>query len=418
MVKLIIEILFVAAYTAIYVVRPLALLIKGRAKSRYYDDEFHRSTMREEPLSIIIPARNEEAILERAVLNLMSQQLGEFEIIIGENNSTDATLAIARDLERRYPGLVRVLELSPPGDVMVISWVLNQMLREARYDLICRIDADSVLKDKYSIAKLMSPMIRDRGISATGGNVKILNAADSLLLNMQSMEFMIANELNKNHLKHTSICLSGCYMGFRKSRLTNGFVEKKGISEDMTITIELSDRSKGRTMFVKNSLVYTDGMTTVKELKKQRVWWNEIGLNAFYHNRGAILNRRFGLVGINLFIIIALSCRSFLGLIARVAESLHETILYSLALFGIISLVHFLVTTLNVVCARAISEDKERVNAWGIFVFSMVYCPTVGFWRFASTASFLYGVAKKGILQMAQMASRQPDKRINLTKDI
>lgn len=396
--KVIFEVLFVSLYLAIYIVRPILLLMRHKMrKVRYYDNAAHGELIKQEPITIILPAHNEEEILEESIMNIMSQHLGEYEIIIGENNSSDGTLAIARRLEREHPHIIRVLELTPPANVTIISWVLNQMLAEARHDLICRIDADSVLKDPYAIAKLINPMIKDESISATGGNVKILGATNSLLLNLQSMEYMIANELNKNHLKHTSICLSGCYMGFRKSRLPNGFVEKKGISEDMTVTIELSDRTKGKTMFVKDSLVHTDGMRNFKELKKQRVWWNELGLNAFYHNRKAILNKKFGLVGVNLFIIIALSCRSFLGLILRVAESLQDTIISTLILLGTISALHLVVASFNILAARIISEDKEKISVLGMFLFAMWYCPVVGFWRFISTTQYLSRVTASAV---------------------
>jgi cellulose synthase/poly-beta-1,6-N-acetylglucosamine synthase-like glycosyltransferase len=342
-------------------------------------------------VSIIIPAHNEEHTLRNTVLGLLGQSLREYEIIIGENNSTDRTLEVARELERMYPDRVKVLNLHPPRNKMPISWVLNRMLEVAKYDLICRIDADSTLEDKLAIAKLMSPMVKDSNVSATGGNVRIRNKS-SMLLKMQGIEFLLANEINKRHMRKTSICLSGCYMGFRKSRLPGGFIEKKGISEDMTATIELSNRINGKTLFVHDSIVFTDGMKTLKELKKQRQWWNAIGLRAYYHNRRVILNRNFGLVGINLGITIALSCRSFFGLIFRVAESAQETITDTLTMIALISIMHFSVTLLNVHTARKLSSRNERVSIGQVASFALWYGPLVGAWRFASTISVLGGL--------------------------
>jgi glycosyltransferase involved in cell wall biosynthesis len=57
-------------------------------------------------ISIVIPVYNEEGILHSAVVDLRERlsPLGwTYEIILAENGSRDRTVAIARDLERKYP---------------------------------------------------------------------------------------------------------------------------------------------------------------------------------------------------------------------------------------------------------------------------------------------------------------------------
>ncbi len=72
-----------------------------------------------EPLvSIVVPAYNEEAILERSVTSLMQRMSSnitdEFEMIICENGSADHTLEIAHRLAERYPQ-IRVEHLPSPS---------------------------------------------------------------------------------------------------------------------------------------------------------------------------------------------------------------------------------------------------------------------------------------------------------------
>src|SRR5690242_10714028 len=114
-----IEIAFIAVYVVVYIIRPIWLVIRNKYERR--NDMFSELLIKREPVSIIIPAHNEEDKLRQTVLGLMEQKLGEYEIIIGENNSTDGTIYIARDLERMYPERIKVLKLNPPRNVMPIS---------------------------------------------------------------------------------------------------------------------------------------------------------------------------------------------------------------------------------------------------------------------------------------------------------
>jgi glycosyltransferase involved in cell wall biosynthesis len=69
-------------------------------------------------LSVVIPIYNEESILERSVVDLFSE-LGatgiDFEVVLAENGSKDATVAIATDLERRFAPRLRWFSYPEPN---------------------------------------------------------------------------------------------------------------------------------------------------------------------------------------------------------------------------------------------------------------------------------------------------------------
>jgi glycosyltransferase involved in cell wall biosynthesis len=67
-------------------------------------------------VSFVIPVFNEEAILHAAVVDLRERLAPHglhYEIILAENGSTDATEAIARQLQARYPELRLVQSPTP-----------------------------------------------------------------------------------------------------------------------------------------------------------------------------------------------------------------------------------------------------------------------------------------------------------------
>lgn len=69
-------------------------------------------------LSVVIPIYNEESILERSVVDLFAE-LGaaniDFEVVLAENGSKDATVAIAAELERRFAGRLRWFSYPEPN---------------------------------------------------------------------------------------------------------------------------------------------------------------------------------------------------------------------------------------------------------------------------------------------------------------
>jgi glycosyltransferase involved in cell wall biosynthesis len=69
-------------------------------------------------LSVVIPIYNEESILERSVADLVAELEAseiDFEIVLAENGSKDATVAIATKLEARFPGRLRSFSYPEPN---------------------------------------------------------------------------------------------------------------------------------------------------------------------------------------------------------------------------------------------------------------------------------------------------------------
>jgi chlorobactene glucosyltransferase len=94
-------------------------------------------------LSIVVPARDEERSIERCVRSLLAQDWLDFEVIVVDDGSRDATLAILEALAREDPRLHVVRgEALPPGWVGK-PWALVQGERAASGDWLLFTDADS-----------------------------------------------------------------------------------------------------------------------------------------------------------------------------------------------------------------------------------------------------------------------------------
>ncbi len=93
-------------------------------------------------VSVVIPCYNGAAFLEAAVRSVIDNASGiPVEVVVIDDGSTDGSLGLARDLEVRHPGVVRVLR-HPGGVNLGISSTRNLGISEARGDYVCFLDAD------------------------------------------------------------------------------------------------------------------------------------------------------------------------------------------------------------------------------------------------------------------------------------
>lgn len=92
-------------------------------------------------ISIVIPTYNVASCLEATVRSAVEQTTVPIEILIIDNNSTDNTLHIARELAAKHGHLIRVLQESRQG----APFARNQGLAEAKGEWIQYLDADDLL---------------------------------------------------------------------------------------------------------------------------------------------------------------------------------------------------------------------------------------------------------------------------------
>src|ERR1041385_5172030 len=93
-------------------------------------------------VSILVPARNEERIIERTVRAFLAQDYPHFEVIVVDDRSTDATPQILASIDDPRLVVVRGEEM-PPG-WLGKPWALHQAAARARGELLMFVDADIV----------------------------------------------------------------------------------------------------------------------------------------------------------------------------------------------------------------------------------------------------------------------------------
>lgn len=95
-------------------------------------------------VSILVPARNEERGIEACVVSLCEQTWPNLEVVVLDDQSTDATAAILQRLAERYPGRLRLLQgTALPEGWVGKSWACHQLSAAATGAILLFTDADT-----------------------------------------------------------------------------------------------------------------------------------------------------------------------------------------------------------------------------------------------------------------------------------
>lgn len=118
-------------------------------------------------VSLVIPAYNEEATIERCLLAVLAQTQTPREVIVVDNRSTDGTAEVVRRLIEAHPGAgIRLLR---QFDAQGLVPTRNAGFAAATGDVLGRIDADSVLAPDW--VENVSRAMADPAVGAVTGPV-------------------------------------------------------------------------------------------------------------------------------------------------------------------------------------------------------------------------------------------------------
>jgi succinoglycan biosynthesis protein ExoA len=118
-------------------------------------------------VSVILPCRNEAGYIEDCLQSILNQEPpeGGFEIIVADGVSNDGTREYVQRLAAKN---LRVRLLNNPG--RIVSTGLNAALREARGQVIVRMDAHTVYAPDY--IKQCVAVLRETGADNVGGPMR------------------------------------------------------------------------------------------------------------------------------------------------------------------------------------------------------------------------------------------------------
>ena len=190
-------------------------------------------------VSLIIPAHNEETIIERAIESALETNYPNKEINVVNDGSTDRTYQLALPYSRK--GRIKLCHRDVANGSK--AGALNYGLFFASGDIIVTVDADTLI-ERNSLRELIKPL-SDPAFSATSGNVRILGGeggAMNLIVKIQAYEYLISMELGRRFqaLSGTLLIISGAFGSFHKRFVKSiGQYDGDTITEDFDLTFKM-----------------------------------------------------------------------------------------------------------------------------------------------------------------------------------
>lgn len=290
------------------------------------------------PISLLAPAFNEEATIAESIRSLLSLHYPNFEVIVVNDGSKDATLQVlieafglrpvARAFEsavphkpvrgvygsRDYPRLL-VVDKENGGK----ADALNAGISVCRTPLFCAIDADSILESD-ALLRVVQPFIDDpQRTIAAGGTIRIANGCkvragrvvevglpSRLLPLLQVMEYLRAFLMARLAWSEVNalILISGAFGIFRRAEAVEvGGYTLGTVGEDLEIIVKLHRlmREQGRDyriQFIPEPVCWTEAPETLAVLGRQRSRWQRGALETFAKHKDMLFARRYGRIGI------------------------------------------------------------------------------------------------------------------------
>ena len=305
------------------------------------------------PVSIIVPAYNEERCLGRTIETLIEVDYPDKEIIVVDDGSTDRTYEIAQSY--RHQG-VTVLHRPNGGK----SAALNYGLLFARGEIIITVDADSLIA-RTAIKEVVKGF-HNPEVGAVCGNVKVLNW-NNFLTRCQALEYIVSINVVRRAFDIFGIVtvVPGVLGAFRREVLTGGgFYDWDTLVEDFDVTVKTL-KAKRIVQASSVASAYTEAPPTLSDLIKQRLRWYRGNFQTILKHRDIFLNPRFGFLHklAAPFILISMIFLPFAGIVVIIsaitiiwAGNGHE-LLYP---FGLFISLQFLLSAL------AIQLDNEDMK--------------------------------------------------------
>src|SRR5687767_3497431 len=102
------------------------------------------AALRDDLVTVVVPARNEEAAIEACLASILGQDETSLQILVMDGKSTDRTRELVTAIAARDP---RVELLDNPE--RIVSTALNRALAAARGAWLVRIDAHATVPPDY-----------------------------------------------------------------------------------------------------------------------------------------------------------------------------------------------------------------------------------------------------------------------------
>src|SRR5437762_4796194 len=258
-----------------------AFAIYDRLRARQYGRD---ADSYKPDVAVLIPAYNEEKVIERTVRAALASVYPNLRIIVIDDGSKDATLEVAQHAFARDVASGRVLILTRPnaGKAEALNFGLEHLRGDE--EIFVGIDADTIIAPD-AISRLVPHFVNPK-VGAIAGNAKVGNRVN-LWTRWQALEYITSQNFERRALDVLGAVsvVPGAIGAWRVSAVREaGGYHIDTVAEDADLTMALLRRGY-RVEYEDMALAYTEAPTNANGLMRQRFRWSFGILQAVYKHR-------------------------------------------------------------------------------------------------------------------------------------
>lgn len=252
-------------------------------------------------VTVVVPAKNEPAIIKKTVASVLGSSYRRVEVILVNDGSTDETGAVMEQLKQESPGRVQVFHREQ-------NMGKRKAIREAitkgnpRGDIIVLVDSDTVV-DRHAVERLVRAF-DDPDVGAATGHSLALNAGDNALTKIQDTwydgQYFVMKGMESSLGSVT--CCPGTFSGYRREAILPcleawcndrfmGAEFKPGDDRHLTSyvlggTKHYLDGSHRawKVVYCEDAVAYTDVPSRAKKFVNQQIRWKKSWVRTFLFN--------------------------------------------------------------------------------------------------------------------------------------
>lgn len=242
-------------------------------------------------VSVVVPAFNEERVIERTIDSLLASDYKNFEIVVVDDGSTDQTYQALKTLFGKNKR-VSLYQKRNGGK----AEALNFGWRKSKGEIIIALDADTLFIPETIGA--LAHRFADETIGAVAGNAKVGNRLN-IVTRWQALEYVTSQNFDRRAFASLN-CITvvpGSVGAWRRSVLEDvGGFSSDTLAEDQDLTIEVRKRGL-KIGYEEAAIGLTEAPDSLRALAKQRYRWSYGTLQCMWKHKSALLNPRYGTLG-------------------------------------------------------------------------------------------------------------------------
>jgi len=289
------------------------------------------------PISVLVPAYNEEKGVVDSVRALLQLVYPKLQIIVINDGSTDNTLNKLMGKFDLVPFNLVVRNEIPCKSVRAIyqskadprllvvdkenggkSDALNVGLNVARSPLVCCIDSDTII-DRHAFLRIVEPFIfSKKPVIATGGSIRLANGCTfkdgiiektgipkSWLARFQIVEYIrsfLFGRVGYNRLGGNLIISGAFGLFLREALMDIGGFTVDTVGEDMEIIVRLhrymrEHKRPYNIVYIPDPICYTEAPEKISVLGQQRDRWQRGLADSMWRHKMLFFNPFYGAIG-------------------------------------------------------------------------------------------------------------------------